>query len=614
MSLHTVLSLESGHSTSKDGSGKRKSEEVIELDLEEDENDNEPTGEAKQQPQASKPQETTLLDSSDDEKQGAPPVARERGRGTSDKGRKSFFPIRLTATTTSRTLPSNVKQYFMPLREMIGLQPGRGHQWLIISNFLIDFSYLCEQTEGDLFQFQRVVVFYGSSGSNCGNVMQQWKQLLQGTGRTVEFIKLVPSDPPKSKTNPLSQKIEYGVHHTKMFITGYEEFGNSYVRIAVHTANLLRSDVELKTQGVYAQDFPLKLKDKTEANLYKRQRLETVDYARQFEDDLVSYLESYRYQTRQSWCSGCLPNGLSGQSMSLLELVRQYDYSSSYAVLVPSVPGRHEGPREMHSFGYLKLRKAVIENVCPGKSRQSTSKPLLCQFSSIGSLSANWLGEFVSSIDFTTARLFDPVNPPARKGNVDLSARMKIIWPTVEEIRSCEEGYAGGGAIPGRMKNLDKEFLRPLFHRWSSRNKDDLRTARHAPHIKTFVQPSSDGRSIDWLVLTSHNLSTAAWGQVQKRSVGSTERILFIRHWELGVFISPETLQRASGDDSGEVRLVPFTGSAIGPDTVDSGHESNDVCAALPYGLSPTPYNPEDVSWACDRPAIMPDRFGRVMG
>ena len=321
-------------------------------------------------------------------------------------------------------------------------------------------------------------------------------------------------------------------------------------------------------------------------------------------DDLVTYLESYRYQARQSWCSSSASFGLSSQPITILQLIRAYDFSTAYCVLVPSVPGRHRA-NDMHEYGYLKLRKAVIQHT----ARSQTISPLLCQFSSIGSLNGKWLSQFLSCLESSTARSFDPVKESDKKkskGTPDFASRMKIVWPSVEEVRTCVEGYAGGGAIPGRTKNLDKDFLKPLYHRWSSSNSEGpLKTSKHAPHIKTFVQPSSGGRGIEWMLLGSHNLSIAALGQIQKRSKDSSEKILFIRHWELGVFISSETLTKAGHGDGKNVTLVPYRGGGM-----SSGSE---VQVPLPYDLNPTPYNNEDVTWAVDRPTFLPDRFGRII-
>ena len=86
---------------------------------------------------------------------------------------------------------------------------------------------------------------------------------------------------------------------------------------------------------------------------------------------------------------------------------------------------------------------------------------------------------------------------------------------------------SSSSSVPDKVANLSKEFLQPFFHRWS----------------------------------------IAAWGQLQKRSEQSraNEKISFIRHWELGVFISPATLANnaaASGSVSGgDICIDPYPGT-----------------------------------------------------
>ncbi|KAL7526266.1 hypothetical protein ACHAXR_002762, partial [Thalassiosira sp. AJA248-18] len=417
-----------------------------------------------------------LLDSDSEDDSGVKgPNSSTTVKSTNNGGKAPFV---LYATTTSKTqIRTNdaAKQHFWTLREIIGLDTAnkskrRKFQWLIVFNFLIDFSYLLEKLRPDILKFHRVVVFYGNAGNP--EAMDQWKQLLVGTGNTVEFIQLLPSDPPRSRTNPLAIKIPYGVHHTKMFLMGYKENNQSMCRVVVHTANILLGDVEYKSQGAYCQDFPLKQNDNGKmpkvVNPYKRKREGTTDDKSSgwpfeeddvpFEEDLVTYLESYRYLTHQSWCStsSTSETTLSNKPMSWLQLIRQYDYSNAYAVLVPSVPGRHKNT-DYHNFGYLKLRKAVIDWVCSHRqnSKQPSSpKPIVCQFSSIGSLNEKWLNQFLSAIDYSSTRDVDPIKNDSQKGGKKgpkdnqppvLSSRMKIVWPTMDEIRTSVEGYQGGG-------------------------------------------------------------------------------------------------------------------------------------------------------------------------
>ena len=479
-----------------------------------------------------------LLDDSSDG--GVSPVQAKHSPSTSssktEHTSRSFIPFHLSATTTSETIPDHdaTKKYFMTLRKMIGMEGNkarsRTYQWLVIFNFLIDFEYLLEKLLPDILQFHRVVVFYGCRETE--GAREQWRQLLVGTGNTVEFIPLIPSDPPRSRTNPLPIKIPYGCHHTKMFMVGYEENQQSMCRVVVHTANLMRGDIEYKTQGIYCQDFPLKkksmdamefpevdtmkvraIKDELErhgtsaaaflekaelveallqarkrtfairpkaaqiVNPYKRKRGDAKDALGTkhdegwpeeedddvpFEEDLVTYLESYNYRTRQAWCQRTTSfRGLSDTPMSWLQLIRAYDYSSAYAVLIPSVPGHHKAD-SYDNFGYLKLRKAIIEHVCPhlpSAKKQTSPRPILCQFSSIGSLNEKWLNGFVTAVSSSATESVDPIELTGAKASKktpfpNLSNRMKIIWPTVEEIRTSIEGYRGGGV----------SILFPRFH------------------------------------------------------------------------------------------------------------------------------------------------------
>jgi hypothetical protein len=64
---------------------------------------------------------------------------------------------------------------------------------------------------------------------------------------------LPPTLPPFSLTLSLTLFASFGVHHTKMFIIGCEEG----VRVVVHTANIIESDIHAKAQGGYVQSYTL---------------------------------------------------------------------------------------------------------------------------------------------------------------------------------------------------------------------------------------------------------------------------------------------------------------------------------------------------------------------
>ena len=200
-------------------------------------------------------------------------------------------------------------------------------------------------------------------------------------------------------------------------------------------------------------------------------------------------------------------------------------------------------------------------------------------------------------------------------------------------------------SVPGKVQNISKEFLQPLFHRWSIRRGpgganikrmdggiDPLSTARHVPHIKMIIQPRKvDDDEIEWLLLTSHNLSTAAWGQIQMSSAEGSirvndEKVLFIRSWELGVFISPATLLDGGVRADGNTPCIrPYRGASASSSNAvinvdsdddnadDDNNKSNVLLVPIPFDLHPDRYNDYDVAWACDRSCLIPDAFGCIM-
>ena len=559
--------------------------------------------------------------------------ARRKGEVPITKKQDALIPFHLFATSSSKRLSQEKRQYFKTLRQVIGLDvPNRRLKWLVVSNFALDFGYLLEQTLPEILHCHRVVVFY--SYCHNPNAMTRWREFLRGSGNTVEFIELDPSAPANSRTNPLPISIEYGMHHTKMSLTGYEDitdgFSQSMIRVAIHTSNLLRGDNEMKANGAYTQNFPLK-QNRASHNAYKRMKSDDDDTESScsFEVDLARYLESYGYSKRQRWCppasSFDSSRPLSSNECSLPELIRQYDYSSAYAVLIPSIPGRHKVD-SYNDVGYLKLRRAIMDAFPrhPEAGSENTKPPVLCQMSSLGCLNSKWLDKFSEAIDYTSTHGTKPVKDYAivSKNRPPLQNQLRIIWPTVDEIRNSVEGYHGGGSVCGKTKNVSKEFLQPLYCHWSNSGNDPLQTARHVPHIKTFLQPSHDGRSVEWLCLTSHNLSIAAWGQVQIRSKNQTsdEKILFVRHWELGVFVSAATLSKARGDGK-QVRIVPLAAGydndnngaiCIDCDDDEDGENDDIIRVPLPYSIQVLMYDNNDIPWT-DDPVFyaQQDAYGR---
>ena len=172
------------------------------------------------------------------------------------------------------------------LREMIGVEKTQGNeyddsiQWLVISNYIVDFEFLLDELP-ELLSVPTTVVFYGSKD----NSEEPWKTASCPTS-VIDVCCLDPSKPPFTPSNPLKVKLDFGVHHTKFFLVGYS---SGRLRIIVHTANMRYNDVHMKTQGAYIQDF------------WPKTSPSSSNQTSEFEITLVSYIKTYHYAKEHAW-------------------------------------------------------------------------------------------------------------------------------------------------------------------------------------------------------------------------------------------------------------------------------------------------------------------------
>jgi len=109
------------------------------------------------------------------------------------------------------------------------------------------------------------------------------------------------------------------------------------------------------------------------------------------------------------------------------------------------------------------------------------------------------------------------------------------------------------------------------------------------PHIKCYTRYLQN--SLAWFLLTSANLSKAAWGELQK-----SETQVMIRNYEIGVLFLPENTENNK-------KFVVGTHPKYEP-------SSNSLHFPVPYQLPPSPYTPDDEPWVWDVPHPEPDSFG----
>ncbi|XP_034274198.1 tyrosyl-DNA phosphodiesterase 1 [Pantherophis guttatus] len=348
--------------------------------------------------------------------------------------------------------------------------------------------------------------------------------------------------------------IAFGTHHTKMMLLNYEEG----LRVVIHTSNLIDDDWYQKTQGIWLSPlYPRLPPGSAESD---------GESHTNFKSDLISYLISYKSASLMEW----------------VEIIKQHDLSETRVYLIGSTPGRYQGNAK-ENWGHLKLRKLLKEHA--RKIPDQDSWPIIGQFSSIGSMGVDqskWLcSEFRESLGSLGSNLKTPPN----------EIPIHLIYPSVENVRQSLEGYPAGGSLPYSIQTAQKQpWLHSYFHKWSA----ETSGRSHAmPHIKTYMRVSLDFQKIAWFLVTSANLSKAAWGAFEKNGTQ-----LMIRSYELGVLFLPSEF--GLNTEYFQVKENMFANTSV-------------LSFPVPYDLPPEKYENKDRPWIWNIPYIKaPDTHGNM--
>jgi len=338
--------------------------------------------------------------------------------------------------------------------------------------------------------------------------------------------------------------LPYGNHHTKAMILFYDD---DTMQVIIHTANLIPGDWCYKTQAVWTSPF---LSKKTEEYIKSGKECD-------FEKQLCNYIRYYNLPVLNR----------------LAERVSLFNFEECKAILIPSVPGIHRG-NELNKWGHLQLKEVLnakfkMKNDKKNEKRESY---IISQMSSIGALGKDdrWLDkEFGQSLRYTDS-------------GIDTITNLKLIYPTVDNVRNSLEGWNGGDCLPFSNSNWQKQsnYMGKILNVWKAENSGRTRAM---PHIKTYTR--IDNNEISWFLLTSANLSKAAWGTLQKQG-----KQLMIRNYELGVLVLPELFD---SDESNDVKLISYY-SKDRDSEISS--EVKKVTIPIPFDLPLTPYIPKSVN------------------
>lgn len=353
-------------------------------------------------------------------------------------------------------------------------------------------------------------------------------------------------------------KVPYGVFHPKFILIVFEHLiqpKRNFIRFVITSANLIRQDWEFKSQSIWVQDFFLGT---------KKQGCEFSDYLQEF---LRSILDGSKLQ--KFW----------------LNKIQEFNFEDATIKLVASIPG-YFSDSKMFMWGHLRVRSLIKNVILKEKSKSDVfakeQERVVLQFSSIGRISEKWL--------------YDELISPLLETH---ETNIEIIFPTIEQVINSIEGIRGGESLPVKKEYISKPWITKLLHRWGSGNMNENASAEKSiPHIKTFLKYKmfDNAAQIIWLIQGSHNLSNAAWGQLQKN--GSQ---YCIRNYELGIFIHKDQFEfeRYHGLENEE--FPKFLWKRIINNSFDStihNYQSNKCLnIPLPFKLPPKRYSSSDVPW-----------------
>ncbi|KAL9555830.1 hypothetical protein MBANPS3_002167 [Mucor bainieri] len=390
-------------------------------------------------------------------------------------------------------------------------------------NFMVDVEFLMSNVKN---KSMPVTIVHGlkESARELVEQAQQWPNVTVATPRIQD---------------------RYGVHHTKAMILYFKDS----IQLIVMTANMIPQDWQVMTQGVY-QSPKCVLKSNSSASA-----------SSPFESDLIKYLRAYNLS-----CLG-----------STITSISRYDWSVCKAILIASVPGYHrQSESSFSNWGLERLTEVLRQHVTlPAHNCQNSQ--IIMQCSSMPHSPEKWFKEQVcrAMAEFKNRRSALSIKAP----------QVCVIYPTISAASNSFTGRDMSGdflrfekgkwwcVLTSASYDKNHTWFDPYLYEWKSE-----RAGRKSlmPHIKTYTRTYEDKNGkfyIAWHLLTSANLSRAAWGDYQKNRTQ-----IYIKSFELGVLFCPSFWDDASVD------LVPDN-DLDSMQEEPSGTEVTEIKVRLPFDL-----------------------------
>ncbi|XP_028170925.1 probable tyrosyl-DNA phosphodiesterase isoform X2 [Ostrinia furnacalis] len=400
-------------------------------------------------------------------------VVRPRGKMADKHAASAPYHIFYTAITDAKE--THDQPYSITFLELLDYSLGELKASLQI-NFMVEPGWLLAQYYFAGFSAKRLTILYGD----------------ESTGNDIRSLR---DKKPHIDTHYVSMPTPYGKHHTKLMLLCYED---GSIRVVVSTANLYIDDWENRTQGLW---FSPSCPELPEAAMPHDGESPTM-----FKKALLRYLNHYHLASLAYY----------------VDRVKRCDFSHINVFLVASAPGSHFDV----DWGMTRVG-SLLRQHCAVPAAENDKWPLLAQASSIGSFGKEpklWLtGDFLHQ--FTKIK-----NQPQA---LSPQPELKLIYPSLENVRQSHDDLLGGGCLPYAASAHQKQlWLNSFLYQWKATH---THRNKAMPHIKSYTRTSPDNKRAAYYILTSGNVSKAAWGSINKGNAA-----LRVMSYEAGVLFLPK--------------------------------------------------------------------------